>query len=98
GIIGSGAIESAHRTVIQHRMKQAGQRWTAQGAQNMLNLRVIKENGQWARIIHMAPMGLHKPLNNDNLECTRLQFIRYSNRLKMVKPRRFLFFAVWACD
>lgn len=57
GIIGSGAIESAHRTVIQHRMKQAGQRWTTQGAQNMLNLRVIKENGQWARIIDMATKG-----------------------------------------
>jgi len=57
GIIGSGAIESAHRTVIQHRMKQAGQRWTTTGAQRMLNLRVIKENGQWARIIDMATYG-----------------------------------------
>lgn len=57
GLIGSGAIESAHRTVIQHRMKQAGQRWTMQGAQHMLNLRVIKENGQWTKIIHMATHG-----------------------------------------
>lgn len=34
GIIGSGAIESAHRTVVQKRMKQSGQRWsyTVQGA------------------------------------------------------------------
>lgn len=60
GIIGSGAIESAHRTVIQHRMKQSGQRWTKQGAQHMLNLRVIKENGQWARIIDMATNGFKK--------------------------------------
>lgn len=28
GIIGSGAIESAHRTVVQKRMKQSGQRWS----------------------------------------------------------------------
>lgn len=44
GIIGSGAIESAHKTVVQKRMKQSGQRCTFEGAQNMLNLRVIKMN------------------------------------------------------
>ncbi len=31
GIIGSGAIESAHRTVVQKRMKQSGQRWSCIG-------------------------------------------------------------------
>ena len=32
GLIGSGAIESAHRTVIQKRMKQSGQRWSKRGS------------------------------------------------------------------
>ncbi|MGH7240135.1 MAG: UPF0236 family transposase-like protein, partial [Candidatus Saccharimonadales bacterium] len=54
GIIGSGAIESAHRTVVQKRMKQSGQRWTRKGAQNMLNLRVTYMNEQWCKIIHLA--------------------------------------------
>ena len=31
GIIGSGAIESAHRTVVQKRMKLSGQRWGIEG-------------------------------------------------------------------
>jgi hypothetical protein len=51
GIIGSGAIESAHRTVIQKRMKQAGQRWSTKGAKNMLRLRVLSMNKQWAKVI-----------------------------------------------
>ena len=51
GIIGSGAVESAHRTVIQKRMKQAGQRWSTQGARNMLRLRVISMNRRWAKVI-----------------------------------------------
>ena len=51
GIIGSGAIESAHRTVIQKRMKQAGQRWSTKGATNMLRLRVISMNKKWAKVI-----------------------------------------------
>ena len=51
GIIGSGAIESAHRTVIQKRMKQAGQRWSNKGAKNMLRLRVMSMNKQWAKVI-----------------------------------------------
>jgi hypothetical protein len=51
GIIGSGAIESAHRTVIQKRMKLSGQRWSTKGAKNMLRLRVISMNKQWAKVI-----------------------------------------------
>ena len=51
GIIGSGAIESAHRTVVQKRMKQSGQRWSNKGAQNMLNLRVLNMNKQWDKVV-----------------------------------------------
>jgi len=51
GIIGSGAIESAHRTVIQKRMKLSGQRWSTKGAKNMLRLRIIAKNKQWAKVI-----------------------------------------------
>ena len=51
GIIGSGAIESAHRTVVQKRMKLSGQRWSGTGAQNMLNLRVTSMNNRWDKII-----------------------------------------------
>jgi hypothetical protein len=58
GIIGSGAVESAHRTVIQKRMKLSGQRWSRKGAQNMLNLRVINKNHQWSKIIEMSKYGL----------------------------------------
>jgi len=56
GIIGSGAIESAHKTVIQKRMKQAGQRWSTKGAKNMLRLRVISMNKQWAKVIDLLKM------------------------------------------
>jgi hypothetical protein len=51
GIIGSGAVESAHRTVIQKRMKLSGQRWSTKGAKNMLRLREISMNRQWAKVI-----------------------------------------------
>lgn len=54
GLIGSGAIESAHRTVVQKRMKQSGQRWSLTGANNMLNLRVVKKNQQWEKIIALT--------------------------------------------
>jgi hypothetical protein len=51
GIIGSGAIESAHRTVIQKRMKLSGQRWSTDGVRNMLRLRIISMNRQWSKVI-----------------------------------------------
>jgi hypothetical protein len=58
GIIGSGAIESAHRTVVQKRMKLSGQRWSKPGAQHMLNLRVLYMNCQWDKVIQLAKSSL----------------------------------------
>lgn len=52
-LIGSGAIEAAHRTVSQKRLKLSGQRWTKQGAQNVLNLRVLRLSGKWAELQKM---------------------------------------------
>jgi len=42
GLIGSGAIESAHRTVIQKRMKLSGQRWTKKRAQKYVDTSMRK--------------------------------------------------------
>ena len=53
GIIGSGAMESAHKTVIQCRMKLSGQRWSNKGAAKMLHLRTIKMNKQWKEVIKL---------------------------------------------
>ena len=49
--IGSGAIEAAHRTVVQRRLKLSGQRWSKQGAQNILNLRVCFMSGRWDELV-----------------------------------------------
>lgn len=46
-LIGSGAIESAHRTVVQKRLKRSGQRWSLAGAQQVLNLRVCFMSERW---------------------------------------------------
>lgn len=40
-LIGSGAIESAHRDILQQRLKLSGQRWTKQGLQQIANLRIL---------------------------------------------------------
>lgn len=45
--IGSGEIESAHRYVIQQRLKRSGSWWTVQKAWDMLALRVLRENHDW---------------------------------------------------
>lgn len=46
-LIGSGPIESAHREVIQKRLKRSGQRWTRQGVQQIANLRVAYKSDEW---------------------------------------------------
>ncbi|MBI2760217.1 MAG: ISKra4 family transposase [Chloroflexi bacterium] len=44
--IGSGAVESAAKHVVQHRMKRPGQRWTCQGGRAMLALRARFASGR----------------------------------------------------
>ncbi len=53
GLIGSGAIESAHRAVVQKRMKQSGQRWTKKRAQHMLALRCTRLSGKWNKVVNL---------------------------------------------
>jgi hypothetical protein len=45
--IGSGEIESAHRYIAQKRLKLPGSWWTVGHADDMLTLRVVRQNGDW---------------------------------------------------
>ncbi len=45
--IGSGKIESAHRYIIQERLKIPGAWWTIDNADKMLALRIVRANGNW---------------------------------------------------
>lgn len=48
--IGSGAIEGANKTVIQHRMNQSGMRWGIGGGQYIAALRAKFESGLWSSV------------------------------------------------
>lgn len=45
--IGSGEIESAHRYVILERLDIAGAWWTVEKAEQLLSLRVLRQNQEW---------------------------------------------------
>ncbi len=45
--IGSGEIESAHRYVVQQRLKIPGAWWDINNARQVLALRVLRANGKW---------------------------------------------------
>lgn len=55
-LIGSGAIESAQRTVVQQRLKRSGQRWTLKGGQQVLNLRTKKLSNHWKDVTTLVRM------------------------------------------
>jgi len=46
--IGSGEIESAHRYIVQQRLKRPGAWWCPDNAEHMLALRLNRANRQWA--------------------------------------------------
>ena len=45
--IGSGEIESAHRYIVQKRLKLPGAWWRSENAEHMLALRLNRANGRW---------------------------------------------------
>jgi len=49
--IGSGAIESANKMVIQQRMKQSGMRWSINGGQYIAALRTKYESNRWDEVV-----------------------------------------------
>lgn len=56
-LIGSGPIESAHRSVIQKRLKLSGQRWTRYGVQTIANLRVAHKSNNWQQVVEIIKTG-----------------------------------------
>lgn len=49
--IGSGAIESGNKTVIQQRMKQSGMRWSINGGQYIASLRAKYKSNLWKEVV-----------------------------------------------
>lgn len=59
--IGSGAIESACKTLIQAREKQAGMRWSHDGAQVVASLRALHRSGRWDHFWQTQPQCRRPP-------------------------------------
>lgn len=56
--IGSGAVESAHKQVVQARLRQAGMRWSEAGARRLLALRLLLLNDNWQLLDQLAMVSL----------------------------------------
>lgn len=48
--VGSGAIESSNKSVVQLRLKQAGMRWGVDGANYIIALRCMVESNNWDKV------------------------------------------------
>jgi hypothetical protein len=51
--IGSGAIESGNKLILQDRLKRAGMRWNLRTAQAMLTLKSKAESGLWIKDVEI---------------------------------------------
>jgi Uncharacterised protein family (UPF0236) len=66
-LIGSGPIESAHRHVIQRRMKQAGQHWGARGGRRMARMRAAYRTAGPSRFFDAIHWATRETLRNGRL-------------------------------
>ena len=60
--IGSGAIESACKTLVEQRGKQAGMRWSPAGLQAVLSLRTLHRSGEWTAFWQTHPQRRRPPV------------------------------------
>jgi len=51
--IGSGAVESGNKIILQERLKQAGMRWNVKTAQNLLTLITKEKSNLWLKDVVM---------------------------------------------
>lgn len=71
--IGTGVIEGVCRHLVKDRMELSGMRWTVAGAEAMLALRSVSENGDWDDFHEFRRRQCHQrlyaaPLSTDWLE------------------------------
>jgi hypothetical protein len=60
--IGSGAVESTCKSLVEARAKQAGMRWSRTGAQAVLSLRALHRSGRWGVFWHSQPQRRYRQL------------------------------------
>jgi len=52
--VSSALVESACGHLVKERMEQSGMRWSSQGAQNMMDLRAVKQNGDMDKFMEFV--------------------------------------------
>ena len=60
--IGTGVVEGACRHLVKDRMQLSGMRWTVAGAEALLALRAVNENGDWEAFHQFRRQRRHKQL------------------------------------
>ena len=48
--IGSGEVESGHRSVLQKRLKKLGAWWLRENAETIAQLKTLQANGHWEQL------------------------------------------------
>ena len=71
-VIGSGAVESTCKNLVQQRMKRSGQRWSRPGGQAVLTFRALHQSGRfdaaWERVAQTWQATYPSNSANDNRE------------------------------
>ena len=49
--VNTALVESSCGRLVKDRMERSGMRWSLNGAQNMMDIRAVKKNGDWAEFM-----------------------------------------------
>jgi hypothetical protein len=75
--IGTGVIEGVCRHLVKDRLELAGMRWTVPGAEALLTLRAVHENGDWEAFHEFRRAQQHQTLYAEPLDETWLDLAEH---------------------
>ena len=75
--IGTGVIEGVCRHLVKDRIELSGMPWTVDGAEALLALRAVNENGDWDAFHAFRREQRHKQLYHTTLKSSALDDIEF---------------------
>lgn len=83
--IGSGCVESAHKGIVQQRLKGRGMRWSHASVEGMLAMRIVDANDRWEAT--WEHVGSHQRATRRRRRMARRAACRPQPTLPLVEPQ-----------
>ena len=93
--IATGVIEGAYRHIVRDRFDITGARWSLDGAEAILKLRTVSQNGDWPEYWRHHLTAEHQRIHASRYTDRIIPTVRMTSPCKRAAPKYFLPGGIW---